>query len=74
MRANVQLGKFVDSGYRYVEYLDMSIQGVDANSAWAYSLHLATELLLPVQAHVILAGKRSVDGKDRILEWLPANT
>jgi hypothetical protein len=72
-RASIQKGRFSERGYHYIEAIDLSIQGVDANRAWANSLRLAQYLKVPIKAFV---GWRNKDGavhpgESGVLYWGP---
>lgn len=44
---NHALGEKVDSGYKYLADVGISIQGQDANNAWKGTFHLLKELKIP---------------------------
>lgn len=62
-----------NSGYHFVPEIGISVQGVDANHAWAYALHLARYLKLPVQVFVEWRqnDKAAYPGESGLLEWRP---
>lgn len=62
-----------DRGYHYVTEIDISIQGVDANHAWLYSLQLARFLKAPLKVTVEwrLTEKAAFPGEVRVIEWNP---
>ena len=72
-RASIQKGRFSERGYHYVESIDLSIQGVDANRAWTNSLRLAQYIKVPIKALVGWRNKEAAvyPGKSGILEWSP---
>lgn len=62
-----------DSGYYYIPEIGLSLQGVDANHAWLYSLRLAQYLQTPLSATVEWRHnpKAAHPGESALLEWLP---
>lgn len=62
-----------DSGYHFVPEIGISIQGVDANHAWSYSLRLAQYLKTPLIARVEWRHNEKAEypGEAGILEWRP---
>jgi hypothetical protein len=62
-----------DSGFHFVPEIGISIQGVDANKAWEYSLRLAQYLKVPLVARVEWRHKEAAafPGETGILEWRP---
>ena len=62
-----------DSGFHFVPEIGISIQGVDANKAWEYSLRLAQYLKVPLVARVEWRHKEDAafPGETGILEWRP---
>jgi hypothetical protein len=62
-----------DSGYHYVPEIDISIQGVDANHAWLYSLRLAQYLKVPLIARIEWRynEKAAFAGEMGVIEWRP---
>ncbi len=62
-----------DSGYHYVPEIDISIQGVDANHAWSYSLRLAQYLKRPLKAQIEWRNndKAAHPGETGSMEWSP---
>jgi hypothetical protein len=71
--AQVRKGSHSDSGYHFVPEIGISIQGVDANHAWRYSLRLAQYLKTPLRALVEWRNneKAAHPGTSGILEWNP---
>lgn len=69
--AQIRNGSHSDSGYRSLPKIGISIQGVDANHAWTYSLHLAQYLRFPLRAVVEWRhnDKAARPGERGILEW-----
>jgi hypothetical protein len=72
--ARIQKGCHSASGYRPLPEIGISIQGVDANHAWTYSLRLAQYLKTPLRAVVEWRHnqKAAHPGERAILEWEPA--
>jgi len=70
LRAGDQSG---DSGFHFVPEIGLSIQGVDANKAWEYSLRLAQYLKVPVSVRVEWRHKEGAafPGETALLEWKP---
>jgi len=62
-----------DSGYHFVREIGISIQGVDANHAWLYSLRLAQYLNTPLRARIEWRrnDKAAFPGETGGLEWIP---
>ncbi len=60
-----------DSGFHFVPEIGLSIQGVDANKAWEYSLRLAQYLKVPVSVRVEWRPKEGAafPGQTGLLEW-----
>ena len=50
--AQIANGERSDSGYKFVDEIGISIQGVDANHAWDHALRLAKYLREPLEALV----------------------
>jgi len=73
-QARIQKGSQSGSGYRPLSEIGISIQGVDANHAWTYSLRLAQYLKIPLRAVVEWRHnqKAAHPGERAILEWEPA--
>lgn len=71
--AQIRKGNHFDSGYRWVPEIGISVQGVDANHAWTYSLRLAQYIKAPVRAVVEWRhnAKAAHPGERAILEWKP---
>jgi hypothetical protein len=62
-----------DSGFHFVPEIALSIQGVDANKAWEYSLRLAQYLKAPLVVNVEWRHKAGAEfpGETALLEWKP---
>lgn len=62
-----------DSGYHFVPEIGLSIQGVDANHAWLYSLRLAQFLKQPLVAQIEWRhnDKAAHPGESGVIEWRP---
>jgi len=62
-----------DSGFHFVPEIGLSIQGVDANKAWEYSLRLAQYLKVPLVVTVEWRNKEEAvfPGETALLEWKP---
>jgi hypothetical protein len=62
-----------DAGFHFVPEIGISIQGVDANKAWDYSLRLAQYLLVPLSVRVEWRHKdgAAFPGETALLEWKP---
>jgi hypothetical protein len=71
--AQVRKGNHSDSGYRFVPEIGISIQGVDANHAWTYSLQLAKYLQVPLRALIEWRhnAKAAHPGEAGLLEFVP---
>jgi hypothetical protein len=72
-RAQIQKGNCTEKGYHFVPEIGISVQGVDANHAWTYSLRLAKFLKSPICVYVEWRNnsKASHPGESGILEWTP---
>lgn len=72
-QANILKGKQTKSGYRFIPEFDISIQNVDANHAWAYSLALAKYLNCSIRVRVEWRHnpKAARPGKTGVLAWKP---
>jgi hypothetical protein len=72
-QAQIRKGSHSDSGYHFLPEIGISIQGVDANHAWMYSLRLAQYLKVPLQALVEWRNneKAAHPGMSGVLEWNP---
>jgi len=72
-QAQIRKGSHSDSGYHFLPEINISVQGVDANHAWAYSLRLAQYVKVPLRASVEWRNneKASHPGTSGLLEWKP---
>ena len=72
--AQIRNGSHTDSGYRFLPEIGVSVQGVDANHAWMYSLRLAQYLETPIRALIEWRhnDKAAYPGAQGVLEWSPA--
>ncbi len=50
-------GKKEDEGYRFIPEIGLSVQGQDANSAWAGACHIAQQLGIPVEVEFLWRAK-----------------
>ncbi len=68
-------GRYEEEGFKYLPEADLSIQGVDSNSAWDHSLQIARELSIPIKVTFEWRNKKGAAHPDRlgILEWNPTN-
>ncbi|QLC22791.1 hypothetical protein HFP51_11735 [Parasphingopyxis sp. CP4] len=48
---NSQTGKREDSGFKYLQEVDISVQGQDANGAWRQAYQIASGLGIDVEVH-----------------------
>ena len=71
--AQIARGERSDSGYKFVDEIGISIQGVDANHAWEHALRLAKYLRQPLEALVEWRHnpKAAHPGESGILEFVP---
>jgi hypothetical protein len=71
--AQIRKGSHSDSGYHALPDIGISVQGVDANHAWTYSLQLAKYLGTPIRAFIEWRHneKAAYPGEQGILEWNP---
>ncbi len=74
--AQLRKGSETDGGFHFVREIGFSVQGVDSNHAWEYSLHLARYLKVPIQAVVCWRFKEGAPfpGESRELRWNPNPT
>ena len=74
--ARIRQGRFEEEGFKYLSEADLSIQGVDANLAWAHSLRLARALGAPIKLTVEWRDREGAahPGKTAVLEWNPTIT
>ena len=72
-QAQIRKGSHSDSGYRSLPEIGISVQGVDANHAWTYSLRLAQYLKCPIKTVVEWRHneKAAHPGEMGVLEWSP---
>jgi hypothetical protein len=70
--AQVRKGEHGDSGYRYLPEIGVSVQGVDSNHAWSYSLRLAQYLKVPIWVFVEWRhnDNAAYPGKQGSLKWV----
>jgi hypothetical protein len=71
--AQIARGERSDSGYKFVDEIGVSIQGVDANHAWEHALRLAKYLRQPLEALVEWRHnpKAAHPGESGVLEFVP---
>jgi hypothetical protein len=71
--AQILKGNHSDNGYHFLPEIGISLQGVDSNHAWTYSLRLAQYLKIPIHAMVEWRhnAKARYPGQTGILEWSP---
>lgn len=50
-KSNVVQGQYEQKGFHYISDVDISVQNVDADHAWSYSLHLARKMDVPISVH-----------------------
>ena len=71
--ARIRPGRYEDDGYSYLPDANLSLQGVDANKAWDYSLGLVRALSLSIT--VEFEWRENDDaahpGKRGVLHWQP---
>lgn len=53
LTVNSTPGRREDSGYKYIEDVDLSVQGQDANSAWRQTYDLACRVGFPIEAEFV---------------------
>lgn len=73
--APMRPGEHDDSGFTYLPELGFSLQGLDANRAWEYAIHLAKRIPVPVEAVVQWrhTEKAAHPGESARLAWSPGN-
>jgi hypothetical protein len=71
--APIRRGQHDDSGFSYLPNLGLSIQGVDANRAWEYSILLAKRIPVAIKAVVEWRhnDKAARPGDSALLVWDP---
>lgn len=71
--ANLRKGQYENDGYQYITEADLSVQGVDANSACEYSFLLAKAMNVPLSVTFEWRNKddAAYPGKRGIIEWSP---
>jgi hypothetical protein len=72
-QAQLRQGAHNAGGYRPLPGLDVSLQGVDANRAWARSFHLAKYLKVPIKAELSWRENPAgaFPGERGVFEWKP---
>jgi hypothetical protein len=72
-KSNIVRGVKTDTGFHHLPDIDVSIQGIDADSAWRNTLHLARRLNVPIRVEFAWRDKPSAahPGKHGSLEWRP---
>ena len=72
-RAQIKMGNHSTEGYRFVPEINISIQGVDADRAWEYSLRLAIYLNDSLTAEVEWRenDKAAYPGQRGMMSWIP---
>jgi hypothetical protein len=72
-RSNIALGRQSGRGFRHVAEIDISVQNVDAEHAWANVLRLARQLNLEVQVDFEWLDKKEArhPGASGHLAWRP---
>lgn len=53
LTVNCVIGRREDSGYKYIEDVDLSVQGQDANSAWRQTYDLASRIGLGIEVEFV---------------------
>jgi len=73
-KSNIVQGEKTDTGFHYLPDIDVSVQGIDADSAWRNALHLARRLGVTIRAEFEWRDKPGAahPGKRGYLEWTPA--
>ena len=71
--AQIRPGRHEENGFHFLPEADISIQGVDANSAWDHSMKLARHLGIDIAARFEWRNKVEAarPGQIGVLEWLP---
>jgi len=71
--ARIRSGNHSEKGYHFIPEIGLSLQGVDANRAWAYSLRLAKAVSVPIFISFEWRNndKAAFPGKSGVLEWNP---
>jgi len=72
--ARLKAGKYEEEGFHFLPDADISIQGVDANSAWDHSLGLARQLRVAIEAKLEWRNRDDAarPGQSAILSWEPS--
>lgn len=72
--ARLKEGKYEEEGFHFLPDANISIQGVDANSAWDHSLGLARQLPVAIEAKLEWRDRDEAarPGQSAILSWEPS--
>ena len=72
-RAQIKKGPYSNEGYHHVPEIDVSIQGVDADRAWEYTLRLAIYLKVPLKAEIEWRNndRAAYPGESALISWSP---
>jgi hypothetical protein len=57
---NFIIGKKIDDGYRYLDDVNLSVQGQDSNGAWKGAYHIARKLGIPLDVVFVWRDKDGV--------------
>jgi hypothetical protein len=73
--AHIKEGQHLTEGFAYMPEAGISIQGLDANSVWIYSLKLARRIGVPVEVAFEWHDKAGAarPGSSGRLKWAPGN-
>jgi hypothetical protein len=70
-RSNITSGRRKDRGFQFVADSNISIQNVDANSAWRNTKWLAEQIKAPVRVEFEWRAKGAHAGKRATVSWTP---
>ncbi len=69
----IRQGRYTGNGFSYLENIDVSIQGQDANQSWENALRIARRLGVPIRVSFEWYSKQGADrpGESDSLAWEP---
>ena len=72
-QSHIAKGRKSDSGFHYLEDIDVSLQGIDSDYAWRNAMHLARAFDMPIRVEFEWRHKPTAahPGKRGLLEWTP---
>jgi hypothetical protein len=72
-RAQIRKGSYSGEGFKPIDEIGISVQGVDADHAWEYAMRLAIHLKVSIKAEVEWRNKEEAafPGESGVLAWTP---